>query len=176
MAPGTYELKPATFVTVGTIGRPGQRTFFLQAGDGDQLLSLKLEKEQVSALAEGIDKIIEELRQREIMAAPTVESLDLPDLDLADAAEHSLVVVQLGLGFDESSHMMLLVAEGIGLENEDEANVRVWVTPAMMHALSERARSVVAQGRPICPLCNQPMDPEGHFCPRGNGHNTVGKG
>jgi uncharacterized repeat protein (TIGR03847 family) len=46
----------------------------------------------------------------------------------------------------------------------------VRLTPQAARVFIERARRVVAAGRPPCPLCGQPLDPAGHLCPRHNGY------
>ena len=170
MSPEQYELNPVSAITLGAIGRPGRRTFFLQAIGEEQTISLKMEKEQVAALAQGIDRILEELEQQEVRATSNTEEPDLPGLDEEKAAASSFVVGQIGLGFDQISHLLVLVVQEIPFSEEEPAVARLWASPGQMRALSRQAKGVVAQGRPICPLCNEPMDPEGHFCPRGNGH------
>jgi uncharacterized repeat protein (TIGR03847 family) len=170
MSPEQYELNPVSTITVGAIGRPGRRAFFLQAIGAGQMVSLKLEKEQVAALAQGIDRILEEMEQQEVRATSSIDEPDLPGLDEEEAASSSFVVGQIGLGFDELSQLLVLVVQEIPFAEEEPAVARLWASPGQMRALSRQAKEVVAQGRPICPLCNEPMDPEGHFCPRGNGH------
>ncbi len=170
MLPEQYELNPVSAITLGSIGRPGRRTFFLQAIGEEQTISLKMEKEQVAALAQGIDRILEELEQQEVRATSSTEEPDLPGLDEEKAAASSFVVGQIGLGFDQVSHLLVLVVQEIPFSEEEPAVARLWASPGQMRALSRQAKEVVAQGRPICPLCNEPIDPEGHFCPRGNGH------
>jgi uncharacterized repeat protein (TIGR03847 family) len=170
MSPEQYELNPVSAITVGAIGRPGRRTFFLQAIGGGQTISLKMEKEQVAALAQGIDRILEELEQQEVQATSSTEEPDILELDEEEAAGSSFVVGQIGLGFDQLSHQLVLVIQEIAFTEEEPAIARLWASPGQMRALSRQAKEIVAQGRPICPLCNEPMDPDGHFCPRGNGH------
>ncbi|OGO05646.1 MAG: hypothetical protein A2Y73_05085 [Chloroflexi bacterium RBG_13_56_8] len=172
MSSDTFEFNPVSRITVGAIGRPGQRTFFLQASYDVDMISLKMEKEQVYALARGIDEILNELEQREVQAISRLEEPPASDLQLQEPIEPAFVVGQMGLAFDSSTKMMVLVLQGLpGEEGEPAASARLWASPAQMRALSRLAQEVVAQGRPICPLCQRPIDPEGHFCPRHNGHN-----
>ncbi|MBC7236877.1 MAG: DUF3090 family protein [Chloroflexi bacterium] len=172
MSPELYEFNPVSSITIGSIGRPGHRTFFLQVSGEGRTISLKMEKEQVAALAHGIDRILEELEQQEVRPTSAAEEPELPELDEQEAEFPTFVVGQIGLGFDQTSRMMVLVVQGFPLSEEEEPGMaRLWVSPGQMRALSRRAKDVVAQGRPICPLCHQPIDPEGHFCPRSNGHN-----
>lgn len=166
-----FDFNPASRVAVGAVGQPGQRTFLLQASQGFRTISLKLEKQQVYALALGIDKVIEEMEERELLLIPATEEPPDTALDLELPIEPILIVEQLGLGYDRASHMMLLVAQEMSAKADaPPALVRIYATPAQMRALSRHAKDIVAHGRPLCPLCGEPMDPEGHFCPRGNGH------
>ncbi len=173
MPPEEYELNPVTTITVGTIGPPGHRTFFLQARGSVEIVSLKMEKVQVAALAQGIDRVLEELEQQEVRPTSLEEEPELPALDEEVAAGSVFVAGQIGLGFDHSSNLMVLIIQSVPFAEEEPDVARLWVSPGQMRALSRLAKQVVAQGRPICPLCNEPIDPEGHFCPRSNGHNKV---
>ncbi|MHB0858043.1 MAG: DUF3090 family protein [Anaerolineae bacterium] len=166
-----FDFNPVTRITVGAVGEPGRRTFLLQASQGFRSISLKLEKQQVYALASGIDKVLEEMEEREVHLISAAEEPPASMLDLQEPVDPVLIVEQLGLGYDPSSHMMLLVAQELTAEDDTPpATVRFYATPGQMRALSRHAKSIVAHGRPICTLCGEPMDPEGHFCPRGNGH------
>jgi len=171
MSSEPYELNPVTRITVGAVGRPGKRSFFLQASQSTHLVTLKLEKEQVLALAQAIDEILENLEQREVLRAYSARETQSPDLPLEEPIEPAFVVAQMGLGFDEAAGLLVLVIQGIPSEPEEEPQVaRFWASPEQMRAFSRVAKEIVAQGRPLCPLCQQPMDPEGHLCPRRNGH------
>lgn len=167
----TFELNPVSRITVGTVGRPGQRVFLLQASQGIRLLTVKLEKEQVAALAEGIDSVLDELEQRELRVISRTDEPPSDDLALASPIEIAFVVAQIALAFDQESDMMVLIIQGLVETTEETPQVaQLWANASQMRALSRHAREVVAGGRPICPLCGEPIDPEGHFCPRGNGH------
>ena len=173
MSSEPYELNPVTRITVGVVGRPGRRSFFLQASTSSRLVTLKLEKEQVFALAKAIDEILENLEQREIHHTSDAKEPPISDLHLEEPVEPAFSVGQMGLGFDESAELIVLVIQGIPLEEGEEPQVaRFWASPEQMSAVSRLAKDIVAQGRPICPLCQRPMDPEGHLCPRRNGHST----
>jgi uncharacterized repeat protein (TIGR03847 family) len=174
---GEYEFNPASWISVGAVGRPGRRVFLLQASDEQRFITVKLEKQQAAALAASIDTLLEELQQQEIR--PTVEGVEPSPLriDEAMAVEPHFVAGQIGLGYDPQSNMMVVVIQELLYDADPDAAVeqepsvaRIWVTCAQMRALSDQARAAVAGGRPICPLCQRPIDPEGHFCPRRNGH------
>ncbi len=171
MSSEPYELNPVTRITVGVVGRPGKRSFFLQASQSSIVVTVKLEKEQVFALAQAIDEILENLEQREIRRTSDTKEPPISDLSLEEPLEPAFVVGQMGLGFDEGADSIVLIVQGIPEEQEEEPQVaRFWASPEQMRAVSKLAKDIVAQGRPICPLCQRPMDPEGHLCPRRNGH------
>jgi uncharacterized repeat protein (TIGR03847 family) len=206
---------PDRFVA-GTVGEPGQRTFFLQARKATQVVSVVLEKVQVQVLAERLDQLLDELEESgvtppPVMApSPDVEPLDEPLVETFRATT-------LTLGWDADAERVLVEARAEPLEvelelesaadddeddtteaeaGESEATVsldaslaasilaafegadddegpdvlRVRVTPAAARSFVERAARLIASGRPPCPLCGQPLDPQGHICPRRNGH------
>lgn len=168
-----YEFNPVLRITVGAIGQPGRRIFLLQASDENKTISLRLEKEQVYALARAIDELFKEMEQREVRPVSSKEEPPEEDLALQEPIEIAFIVGQMGLAFDQGTdRMVLVVQEALSSEEEgrEAALARFWATLGQMRALSRQAKEVVARGRPICPLCQQPIDPEGHFCPRGNGH------
>lgn len=169
---------PERFVA-GTVGQPGQRTFFLQATSGERVTSVALEKTQVQVLAERLGDLLDEVRRRggdaPVEAPPELEDvapLDQPILEefragtlaIAWDGEEGIVVVE--------AHEMTESGEVADDDDEDaEGDVlRVRITPAMARAFVQRSLRVVAAGRPPCPLCGRPLDPEGHICARLNGH------
>ncbi|WP_148572360.1 DUF3090 domain-containing protein [Nocardioides caldifontis] len=177
---------PERFVA-GTVGAPGQRTFFLQARDGARLTSVALEKQQVSVLAERIDGLLDELLKAEGGAAvvpavtPTamedVAPLDQPieeefragTMTLAWDGEHNRIVIEVFAldDSDDGADEEALVA--MGEEPTADEVLVVSLTPAAARAFCTRAQAVVAAGRPSCQFCGGPMDPDGHLCPRANG-------
>jgi uncharacterized repeat protein (TIGR03847 family) len=170
MAPEFYDLNPVLYITADAIGPPGQRVFYLQASYGDTLVTLVLEKEQVQALAISVEQMLEELEKRNPQSAGGIELISQYDLVLREPIEPAFRVGQLGLGYDEEKDMLIVVAQELTDDGEEMSVARFWATRAQMKALSDHSLRVVESGRPICPLCNRPMDPEGHFCPRRNGH------
>lgn len=167
-----YNLDPVSFITLGTIGPPGRRTFYLQASQGGTVVSLIIEKEQARALFESIDQLLEALDRRFPQPAGTVEEVTY-DMGLLQPVNGLWRVGQMGLGYDEDADLIVLIAQELVFE-EDEVRepevVRVTGTRQQLEALSKHAASIVGQGRPLCPLCGNPIDPQGHFCPPSNGH------
>lgn len=211
---------PDRFVA-GTVGEPGQRTFFLQARKADQVVSVVLEKIQVQVLAERLDQLLDELEERGIAPASDGAAVDSEPLD--EPLVEAFRATTLTLGWDVDAERVLVEARaepveieietagddedesrsgaGVAPSTEDEPEgevsateldaslaasiiaafeqideeegpdvLRVRVTADAARSFVARAARVVAAGRPPCPLCGQPLDPQGHLCPRRNGH------
>lgn len=200
---------PDRFVA-GTIGEPGQRTFFLQARKASQVVSVALEKVQVQVLAERLDQLLDELEERGVTEA-TLPDATTDSAPLDEPLIEAFRATTLTLGWDADAGLVLVEARAepieIEIESADEADdddddepgaeldaslaasilaafetqdddddddgpdiLRVRVTAAAARSFVQRAAEVVASGRPPCPLCGQPLDAQGHICPRRNGH------
>jgi uncharacterized repeat protein (TIGR03847 family) len=166
-----YELGPVDFVTVGTIGPPGQRVFHLQAQQDDDLLTLIIEKEQASALADSILALIAKI-QEDLGLKTEAVSLQSFDLELHEPILPVFRVAQMGLGYDDDKDVLVLVMSELLLEDTvaEPRSARIVATRAQMQALALHTQHIVGQGRPICGNCGRPIDPDGHFCPKSNGH------
>ncbi len=177
---------PDRFIT-GTVGQPGNRVFFLQARSGNRIVSVALEKVQVAALVDRLGDLLDELVRREVDGSEEVPgavgdtgSLDEPVIEAFRAGTLSLgwdltdnLVVLEARAFDEDDDEPEADEEPVEDDDEDEDGpdfLRVRLTPAYAREFIARALRVVASGRPPCPLCGQPLDPQGHLCPRRNGH------
>ncbi|MEU5190433.1 DUF3090 domain-containing protein [Streptomyces klenkii] len=182
---------PDRFVA-GTVGLPGRRTFFLQATAAGRTTTVALEKAQVEALAERIDELLDEVVRRTGGSAPVPA---VAPAELADAAplvtpiDEEFRVGTMALAWDGEHQRMIVEAQAlVELDAatdedlaeaeerllQDETNgppmLRVRITGTMARAFAKRALEVVNAGRPPCPLCSLPLDPEGHVCPRQNGY------
>jgi uncharacterized repeat protein (TIGR03847 family) len=162
----SFDLADPMVFTAGAVGPPGQRVFYLQAQGDGIVVTLKCEKQQVGALADYLAGLLADL--------PTVDDAAVPTLlDLVEPLVPEWVVGTLAVAWDEGNDRMVLVAEELLTEEEQEAAIetaraRFLITRAQVAAFVERARELVAGGRPPCPLCGGPLDPEGHACPRLN--------
>ncbi|HEX8864425.1 MAG TPA: DUF3090 domain-containing protein [Lentzea sp.] len=156
---------PDRFVA-GTVGQPGDRTFYLQASEQSRLISVALEKQQVQVLAERIGSLLEEVHRRFGTDVPVEEEFRVGTMGLGWDAESKAVVIEL-LAISEEE-----VDEAVVLDDTEEGPdaVRVFLSPGAARAFAERADRVVNAGRKPCPLCNEPLDPDGHICPRQNGY------
>ncbi|WP_020659454.1 DUF3090 domain-containing protein [Amycolatopsis benzoatilytica] len=173
--------KPDRFVA-GTVGEPGDRTFYLQATEDVRTISVTIEKQQVVVLAERLGALLEEVASRFGADVPDEAPADQVDTEpLAVPVEEEFRVGTMGLGWDaESSAVvveLLAITEGeidetVVLDDTEEGPdaVRVFLTPVAARAFAERAERVVNAGRKPCPLCGEPLDPTGHICPRQNGY------
>ncbi|OLB78408.1 MAG: hypothetical protein AUI14_13390 [Actinobacteria bacterium 13_2_20CM_2_71_6] len=174
-----YAFEPPERFVAGTVGPPGERVFYLQARGGGRLVSVALEKVQVALLAEKLDELLGEAHRRFGVVLPDIE-VEVPDNEpLESPVDEEFRVGTLGLAFDVDTSTVVIEAIAAGETEEEEETeedtadldrLRVRLTPAATRDFIERARRVVAAGRPPCPLCGQPLDPKGHLCPRHNGY------
>jgi uncharacterized repeat protein (TIGR03847 family) len=182
-----YLFDPPERFVAGTVGQPGDRTFFLQARDGPRVVSVVMEKVQVAVLAERLELLIEELERRGVPEAVAIEALPEPADDdaapLDEPLNEAFRAGSLTLGWDGGAEMVLVEAraqsedgEAIDPDEDDDDDedgpdlLRVRISLAAARSFVTRAARVVAAGRPPCPLCGAPLDPKGHICPRRNGH------
>jgi uncharacterized repeat protein (TIGR03847 family) len=174
MAYQLFDLNPVDRITIDAIGEPGKRVFYLQARKDLRLVTLICEKEQVAALALAIEQLLLSLAGSDADAVIEPDPAILQSLELEYPLEPAFRVGQVNLGYDQVSERLVIIAYEL-LEEDDDSMpsiARFWATPAQMRALSIRGQEVVAAGRPKCSMCGEPIDPEGHFCPRKNGHRT----
>jgi uncharacterized repeat protein (TIGR03847 family) len=157
----SYDFRELEFLTVGTLGPKGQREFYLQARGDGQLISLKIEKQQVAALADYLDRVLHELPEGEVGPEPA-------DLGLREPVISAWAVGSLGIAYAEEIDRLIVMAEAIP-DPDDEENVphaRFALSREQVTGLVGRARDLVAAGRPPCPYCGQPLQPRNHdWCP-----------
>ena len=163
---------PRRFIA-GTVGMPGERTFFLQAAQGSELATVSLEKAQVAILADRLDELLDEAGVSSAVAPDDNDPLDVP-------FEEEFRAAALAMGWDPNAGRVIIEAHALMEDREpaelgDDDNtaadtLRVVLDPAMCRSFIRRARALVAAGRPPCPFCLQPLDPSGHICPRANGY------
>jgi uncharacterized repeat protein (TIGR03847 family) len=189
------DLQPVSHITTDAIGQPGKRVFYIQAWQNTRTLSLIVEKIQVQSLAVGLEQFLAELQQRYPDLTEASGDYDEERMRIRPPVDPLFRVGELGLGYDAENDMIVLVAreitnedseekeedeegqavEGQAVEGQVEAEeqgrvVRFWCTRSQLRAMCHWGMEVASRGRPICPQCGEPMDPEGHFCPKKNGH------
>lgn len=164
------ELNPVSHLTIGTIGPPGKRTFYLQGSRGPQTISLTMEKEQARILADSFETLLAELAEQ-YQSEERQEDPILMDMRLREPVESLFRIGNIGLGYNEDTAQIVLVAYELVDEGIEPNVVSFWASRAHIQALIKHTLEVISAGRPLCGNCGQPMDPEGHFCPYRNGHN-----
>lgn len=158
----SFDLPDVDRFTSGTVGPKGQRTFFLQATAGMSVVTLKLEKQQVHALAEYLENMLTDL--------PEVNSQEVPfDLELAPPIIPEWIVATMGVAYQQSDNRIVLWAEEALSEEEldaeiSPANARFRITLGQATAFVTHAREVVSAGRPPCPYCTAPLSADGAWC------------
>jgi uncharacterized repeat protein (TIGR03847 family) len=189
------ELEQVDRITAGAVGEPGERTFFLQAREGDRLVTILVEKEQVELLGTSILEILATVGRE------TGEGPPSDELGLEPPLEPLWRAGRLSIGYSEERDRMLLEIEELVEEDEiapqeqlgeqqeepveaaasadeglEPARLRLWATREQMLALARHGATVAARGRPKCRYCGNPIDPQGHMCPAMNGHReTAGR-
>jgi uncharacterized repeat protein (TIGR03847 family) len=173
------EFDPPDRFVAGTVGPPGQRTFFLQASSGRRLTSLSLEKEQVAVLADRINDLLDSYAGGAGGDHAAADVVDNAPLDTP--IEDEFRVNTLSLGWDDARGVVVIecldrdpddpeASIDPSVLTEEPQQVRIVLPPARARAFARRAQTVVAAGRPPCPFCGGPLEPEGHICPRANGY------
>jgi uncharacterized repeat protein (TIGR03847 family) len=191
-----FEYDPPDRFVAGTVGEPGQRTFYLQASGGGRVTSVALEKQQVAVLGERVEEILDDLLR--LSGGTAVPALTPNDLDDRAPLDTPLLeefrVGSIAIAWDPSANVLIIeayaVVEDPAEESAEESAeidqplggddvpapdesgdvLRVRLPPAVARAFAKRAIAVVGAGRPACPFCGLPLDPTGHLCPRQNGY------
>lgn len=166
--------RPERFVA-GTVGPPGQRTFFLQARDGRRLISVSLEKQQVSILADRINDLLDDFAGGE--ASEDVAETAADNAPLDTPIEDDFRVTTLSLAWNPADSVIVIECDDAQDGDDEEAEppdavnrLRVTLGPAAARSFARRGAALVSAGRPPCPFCGGPLDPDGHICPRANGY------
>ncbi len=175
-------------VVVGTVGQPGERAFYLQARQGSRVCSVLMEKQQAALLADALEEMLADAGIADLAGAPT-ELADVKPLDVPLSEEFR--VARLGLGWQPARQRIRVEAasadsDGDDLDDDDSEVgdddgsaaeplqvLTVYITASYAREFIRRTRAVVAAGRRACPVCEQPLDPQGHVCPRANGYHRL---
>lgn len=180
---------PDRFVA-GTVGQPGERTFFLQAREGNRITSVVVEKQQVSVLAEHLERVLEEVTKRisgdpltspnltgtadnDPLDAPIAEEFRVGTMTIAWDPVVDRIVIELFANVDSDDTDDAAASDALDPETgeiEAEEVFVVKITPPYARSFVARATALIGAGRPACPFCLQPMDASGHICPRANGY------
>ena len=171
------EYDPPERFVVGTVGPPGSRTFFIQASDAQRRTQVAVEKIHVTVLAERLEQLLDTLGGPAGAVAAAVSAADNAPLDTPITQEYR--VTALALAWDEEQQRVTIECHDHDPDQIPSAEVerstavntlRVVLSPQQARAFARRCTTVAAAGRPACPFCAGPLDPEGHICPRANGY------
>ena len=174
MSAEIIELDDVDGLGTGAVGEPGQRAFYIQARTDATQLTVLVEKEQVALLAVEavafLDKIADDYPELPFDIPSTQSVLREPTVPLFRAR-------MIGLGFDPERELVLIELRERAADDDEPTDdepddggyvARIYATRAQVRAMAARGAEAVAGGRPPCPLCEQPLDPSGHTCPRWN--------
>lgn len=178
--PEMFELDPADELGAGAVGEPGERAFYLQARKESAQLTVLVEKEQVALLATEATAFLDQIDTDYPDAGPDPAALTAAELH--EPAVPLFRARAIGIGFDPERRMVLLELREHGQDDEPSESddpgdgeapeegwvARIYATRAQVRAMLSRGAAAVTAGRPLCSLCDQPMDPDGHRCPRWN--------
>ena len=171
---------PVERFVVGTVGIPGERTFFIQARTGSRMVSVSLEKAQVAAIADRVLQILREIRLSEPLTV--FERVTYDDQPLENPIDEEFRVGVIGLSYVSDRRMIEIdlqaIADSDNADDElmeidtsaEQDILRILMSLGYAESFAKRANTVVAAGRAPCPFCGGPIDPNGHLCPRANGY------
>jgi len=167
------DVDPVDHITADAIGKPGQRVFYIQAWQDQRTITVLIEKIQLQSLSVGVEQFLAEIHQQ------TPELDDAPgdyleaQMRINPPLEPLFRVGEVGLGYEKERDRIVLQARELLTEDQEPetaAVVRFWCTREQIRKMARWGAEVASRGRPLCPQCGAPMEPEGHFCPKKNGH------
>ena len=167
------DLDPCEHLTTDAIGAPGQRVFYLQAYQAARTVTIIIEKIQLQSLSVGIEQFLATLAEQNPNLTEASTDFVEAQMRINPPLEPVFRAGEIGLGYDAERDLLVIVTREIlldGVDPEDAAVIRFWCTRSQARALARWGVEVIQRGRPVCPQCGQPMEPEGHFCPKKNGH------
>lgn len=156
----SFDLPDVDAFAAGTVGPAGQRVFFLQATAGAEVITLKVEKQQVAALADYLADMLTDLPDPDVSSVPSAITLRAP-------AETEWAVASMGVAYVESRDRVALWAEQLVPEDEEDepATGRLQLTRGQVLGFVRDARELVSAGRPPCPYCSAPLNDGAEWCP-----------
>ena len=170
MSGSLQDFGPVDRFLVGAIGRPGERTFYLFIETASDATWFKCEKGQAAALGEqGLEMLSNLGWEVDEETVDRIVSLfdDLPRPP--GPGDVRLRVRSIAMRID-SRDAMAVMLEGM----DDDTRVVFTINAEQLRAAGVLALMAVHAGRPRCPNCLLPEDPDGHHCPSGNGHRPPG--
>ena len=166
-------LDPVDHITVDAIGKPGKRVFYLWAQRENTVISLIIEKFQLQSLIAGSENFLKEIYKKYSQLEKAKADYGEADMVIHPPVDPRFRVGYLGLAYDHTQDLICIIASEMTqslVEKEDTSTERFWCSRSQFVNLMHWGAIVIERGREICPQCQQPMDPKGHFCPKKNGH------
>ncbi len=166
------DVDPCDHITADAIGSPGQRVFYIQAFQAARTVTVIIEKIQLQSLSVGIEQFLAQLARQNVDLPEASADFYEAQMRITPPLEPVFRAGEIGLGYDKDRDLLVIVVREIleeGEDPEEAAVIRFWCSRSQARALAHWGAEVVQRGRPICPQCGQPMEPEGHFCPKKNG-------
>jgi uncharacterized repeat protein (TIGR03847 family) len=173
MSENEIDLHPVTHITTDAIGPPGKRVFYIQGWQEERTVTLIVEKLQIQSLAVGLEQFLAEVQEKYPDLPEASGDYQEEQMRIHPPVDPIFRTGELGLGYDTDNDSIVLIAREIISEEQqtEEARVvRFWCTRSQMRAMCHWGIEIASRGRPICPQCGQPEEPEGHLCPKKNGH------
>lgn len=173
MSENETDLHPITHITTDAIGPPGKRVFYIQGWQEERTVTLIVEKLQIQSLAVGLEQFLAELNNKFPDLPDASAEYDQDKMHIHPPVDPLFRTGELSLGYDTDNDLVVLIANELLGEDQssDEGRVvRFWCSRSQIRAMCHWGMEVASRGRPICPQCGQPEEPEGHFCPKKNGH------
>ena len=169
------DLNPVQHITADAIGQPGQRVFYLQGWHATDIrpVTIIIEKVQLQTLATGLEQMLAEVARQNPALSESAAEYDEEKMRITPPVDPLFRAGEMGLGYDADHDLIVILVREIVMEDgdlEEASVVRFWCNRQQARWLAAWSTVVVNRGRPICPQCGQPMEPEGHFCPKKNGH------
>lgn len=171
MSQTQIEFNPVDHITADALGPKGGRVFYIQGTKGQQVATLIAEKFQIQSLAIGVEQFLAEVNERFPDLPDALSDFDEERMKIYPPVDPLFRMADIGLGYNADDDLVILVIHELLPEGVDEEPgvVRFWCTRSQLRALGRWGIEIASQGRPICPQCGQPEEPEGHFCTKKNG-------
>ncbi|PKN91911.1 MAG: DUF3090 domain-containing protein [Chloroflexi bacterium HGW-Chloroflexi-6] len=167
------DIDPCEHITADAIGAPGQRVFYIQGWQAARTVTIIIEKIQLQSLAIGIEQFLAQLAEENPALDEASAEYYEEQMRIAPPVEPIFRSGEIGLGYDKDRDLVVIVTKEILADNdepEEAAIVRFWCTRSQARAMARWGQEVAQRGRPVCSQCGQPIEPDGHFCPKKNGH------
>jgi uncharacterized repeat protein (TIGR03847 family) len=183
MSKTEIDIDPCDHITSDAIGQPGQRVFYIQALQADKTYTVIIEKTQLQSMAVGIEQFLAEVSRQNPNLEEASADYAEENMRINPPVDPAFRVGEIGLGYDQTRDRVVLFVREVqadepepqqNQEQEQESDsgtvYRFWCTRTQLRKLARWGVEIASRGRPMCAQCGQPMEPEGHFCPKKNGH------